>query len=65
MKVSAKGFVQIHSGKGFIADIKLLCHLGPFVVYSVIFRYWNICFVSMCCYCIIFGFHCTVVVAKV
>ena len=39
MKISAKGFVQIRSGKNFIADIKKLCHLGPFVVFSVIFRY--------------------------
>ena len=63
MKISAKGFVQVRSGKNFITDIKKSCHLGPFVVHSVIFSYWNVYFVSRCFYCIIFGFHSTAVIA--
>ena len=63
MKISAKGFVQIRSGKNCIADIKKSCHLGPFI-FSVIFCCSNVYCVYRCFYCIIFCFHCTVVMAK-
>ena len=39
MKISAKGFVQIRSGKNFIADIKNRVIQASFVVFSVIFHY--------------------------
>ena len=64
MKISAKGFVQIRSGKNFIADIKIVS-FRPICGIFCDFPLWNVYFVSRCFYCIIFGFHCTVVIAKV
>ena len=61
MKISAKGFVEIRSGKNFIADMSF----RPICGISCDFPLWNVHFVSRCSYCIIFGFHCTVVIAKV